>query len=520
MCFGQNEIVFSHPSGFYDWNFVLDLHAENGDTLRYTLDGSVPTHGSAICEGRLPMTILNYLRDSLMFIQTSPGKSQPQTDNFKANILRVACFNGATRTSKVYNQTYFVGTKKEERYPGFPVISILTDANNFFHNDTGIYVPGINFKGPNSGNYFKKGKEWERSAHIQFFNPDGTLGFGQDVGIRIQGRNRTPQKSLRICAREVYGENQINFSVFPDRQNTVFRKLVLRNSLGCWQKTLFKDQLTSFICKDLDFEVMASRPCIIFLDGEYWGIHAIREYFNDDHIAQTFGAVKDSVNIAAHSYGARSGAVSSKNLEEGNAASLVEMYAYIKSNDLAIDKQYYSLNRWLDISSVIDYYCAEIFFNNRDWPSNNNVMWSIGEKGQWRQGFLDLDAGWMYAETNTLKSLITKPENRPIPYANLLIYELMQSPIFKREFAKRMACLLQNEFTSENLLSAINRYEKMYEPLMLHHTKRWGSPGTVSQWKSKVNLLRSFAKQRPDQIKTDFSEMFGSDFNPDSPKCK
>ena len=71
-----------------------------------------------------------------------------------------------------------------------PVISLVTDPDNFFDHNSGIYVPGIHYDDSDywwSGNYFQKGLLWERPVHIEYFDQSGYSQFTQDAGIRIHG---------------------------------------------------------------------------------------------------------------------------------------------------------------------------------------------------------------------------------------------------------------------------------------------------------------------------------------------
>mgnify|MGYP000129689347 CR=1 FL=1 len=512
----DNKLSFSHTSGFYTRNFALKISSENNDTIRFTSNGGIPTYYSPIFLDSIPISILSYIPDSLVNIKTSPRNCQGHTNKYKANILRFATFKNGIQTSPIYNQSYFVGNAKQKRYRNVPLISLITDANNFFNNDTGIYVPGIHHKqNSNSGNYAQKGKKWERPVHLQFFNAEGELQFGQDLGARIHGRiRRIPQKSIRLCARKKYGKGTINYPFFDSQDNSKFKKIILRNSMGCWQKTLFKDQLTSFLCQDLNFEIAASQPVIVFLNGEYWGIHVIREYFNDDYFSNKFLVPKDSVNLVKHDYGISAASNSKRDIEEGNGEGLKDLYSFLANTDLTENSNYIAMQKRIDINSVIDYYCAEIFFNNKDWPNNNNVLWSIGRYGQWRQIFSDLDAGWLNPEKNTLSFLLSSNSS-----ATYLFRKLMTSPEFQIQFSKRMACLLSNEFNQENILDAIDKYETLYDPIIQEHIYRWEIPGSINQWKNKIALLRSFAKNRSTYIIKDFKEKFGSSFDIDPDNC-
>lgn len=515
-CFLANtQIYFSHPPGFYDWNFVLKVNADNGDTLRYTLDGTAPNANSPVCRDSIPMTVLDFISDTLIHINTSPRNISPRTDNYKANILSIASFSNGHPTSPIYKRAYFVGAKKKERYPNMAIVSIITNPSHFFDADSGIYVPGNRYNGHvNSGNYYQKGRNWERPIHFSYFDEEGLLQFEQEMGVRIHGRiRRIPQKSLRLCARSVYGAKEMNFPFFDSTQ-THFKKLLLRNNMGCWQKTLFKDQLTTFICKDLNFETVKGKPVVVFINGEYWGVHALKEYFNDNHLAFKYNIPKDSINIVKHDYG-HSKSISGGAIEEGSGAQLKILYSFLTTTNIQLSENYEFVKSKLDISSVIDYYCAELFFNNRDWPGNNNILWSNGTNGKWRQAFLDLDAGWIDPHTNTLKQLLTHSATGKPEASEYLFQKLLTNSEFRVAFATRMAELLNTTFSTNNLLAAIELYTTIYQPHMYDHTRRWSTPGTTGQWLKKVELLKQFAKDRPTHIRAHFKDEFGNDFSQD-----
>ena len=67
-----------------------------------------------------------------------------------------------------------------------PIVSLVTDVDNLFDHNLGIYVPGENYNIDDpawTGNYFQRGNLWERPVHIEYFEKDGSLGFAQDAGI-------------------------------------------------------------------------------------------------------------------------------------------------------------------------------------------------------------------------------------------------------------------------------------------------------------------------------------------------
>ena len=100
----------------------------------------------------------------------------------------------------------------------YTVISIVTNPENLFDPDKGIYVLGNLFmEYKKSGkynpdkpfdfhkdcNYCMKGSEWEREVSLTIFK-NGEISIEQNVGIRIKGQSTRdqPQNSFKVYARK------------------------------------------------------------------------------------------------------------------------------------------------------------------------------------------------------------------------------------------------------------------------------------------------------------------------------
>jgi len=216
---------YSLGSGFYTSDQKLGISTdESGTTIRYTLNGDEPDESSPVYS--LPLILKSRLGQANVFseIPTNqdphpwlPDWIPPAGEVFKANVVRARAFKAGFEPSDIITLNCFIDGNIHQRYASLPVISITSDRKHLFDYQTGIYVPGATHVSGNerSGNYFQ---DWEVPAHIEYFEPGGSIGFSQDVGMRIQGGTSpaSPQKGLHIIARNTYGKNRINSPIFKD----------------------------------------------------------------------------------------------------------------------------------------------------------------------------------------------------------------------------------------------------------------------------------------------------------------
>ncbi|MDP6908323.1 MAG: CotH kinase family protein, partial [Flavobacteriales bacterium] len=226
-------------------------------------------------------------------------------------MLRLRSFEAGQPSSHTLNLSFFIHPSLGNRY-SVSVVSIITDSLNLFSYDTGIYVPGIthdnNPQGGGAwgtGNFHESGQIWERTCHMQLFDESGDLQLSQDLGMRIHGTGSRglPQKSLRFYAREQYGENKIEQEIFPELDEDAFDVLVMRNMGQDYKTGVAQDVLANEVIKPLDQARLAYRPVVAFVNGEYWGIHNLRERFDKHFISQFHELDKDSIDMIESYYG-------------------------------------------------------------------------------------------------------------------------------------------------------------------------------------------------------------------------
>ena len=227
------KITFSQDSGFYQTEFSLTLSSDDGSKIYYTTDGNDPINPNNAKENSSPIQIKDWSNEPNIYsdydedensdISVSRGTwyKKPPFLMEKGMEIRAAV-KTISGFRKVFNSSYFVTTGQLAQYKQYTVVSLVTNPENLFVPDKGIYVTGtqyINWK--NSGNYnpgkspwntdkvcnyFWRGSEWEREASIAIFE-DGKVTLEQNVGIKIKGSStrNMQQKNFNIYARKKYG---------------------------------------------------------------------------------------------------------------------------------------------------------------------------------------------------------------------------------------------------------------------------------------------------------------------------
>lgn len=543
-------IEFSSASGFYAEEFDLTITSSDEGEIFYTLDGSDPaTSETAIAytepvkitsaEGRENVVSavdpilfsanyneVNDSRDGFEWEKELPTNE----DVDKCTVIRAAVKKSDGSFGTDNAATYFIGTP-EEHIQGIAescdaagtslaVISINMNYDDLFSGDKGIYVKGDIFdkaleqylaEGNRlrdtedarslDANYKQRGRDWERNASVTMLEvtPEGAeTVISQNCGIRVQGNySRSDyQKGFRLYARKEYGGNNFEYAVFgEDYVNDngevmdKFKHLVLRAGGNCAFTTKFNDTYWQSLLEDTACETKQSRPCIVYLNGEYWGLYVLEEDYSDDFFEDVHGVNKDDVVVYkgdAEMYG-RGYVLDEGTIPDGEKESYYykELYDFFKSHsDLKSQEDYDEFVKLVDPDSVMDYFAVQSWINNKwDWPGKNWSMWktiNVDESnpyadGRWRFMFYDMEFGGVCGagdiRNNTIKDANYRPnglldmdtENPAV----LCFAYLMTNEGFRVDFYDRLTGLSEGCFektaATERLLEFVAVYSPLYE---------------------------------------------------------
>lgn len=535
---------FSVKSGFYDSPFYLEISVPEGSTVYYTLDGSVPDTGSSQYTDRILITdrsdeaaVLSSHTD-IVPEDISGAYTVPEVQKEKATVVRAVVIDKNGSQSKVVTNTYFVGDAlSPEKYKGLKIISLVTSENYLFDHEKGIYVMGKTYDDwKNSdeydymteewnipANYSQKGREWEKPAAIQIFE-DGKPVITDDVGIRIHGgaTRSYPQKSFNIYFRKDYGSSKLEYDLFSGNVKsqsdgsaiTEFDTFMLRNGGNDAMYTRFRDKLAQSLVSHRDFLTQGMEPCIVYLDGEYWGHYEITEKLDRTFVSAHFGVPKKEICI-----------IKKDLLDSGSEdtfAEWSELKNWIKETDFSSQSEYEKLCELVDMKSYMEYVSAEIYIDNANWGSSNSAMWKAEKTdennpfadGKWRFIMFDTEfSSAVYDSTTPFRDTFASLLNSN-GFVGMLFKAALNNETFKEEFSKTFIDVIDNDFADERVASEIDRLEKEYCDFSSETISRfWGNINGMDDpkyfYSQNVGILKDFYAKRRSSITKHLSKYLG-----------
>ena len=473
--FSQEEIIvkFSKKGGLYfGEKLSVTLSTENTEaTIFYSLDGSYPSSGS-----------IKY---------KEPIKVEKNT------LIRAKAYVKG-KPSETFTQSYFI-----ERKHTLPVVSITMNNEDLFSFEKGIYAKGCCAKPtpPYQGANFWKG--WERRMNIELYEVDGKQAFNQEAGIRIFGgwSKGNPQKSFSIIARKKYGKSKFKYKLFEEKNIKKYNSFILRNSGGDFNSTQLRDAFMTRLVVPIDIDIQAHKPCVVYLNGAYWGIMNIREKLNEHYLNDNHDVPKDSITMMKHRMDRQFG--TTKNYQK--------MLRFLRESDLSIQKNADKLETLMQVDNFINYNIAEVYSDNHDAGGNIRYWRVHNDTSRWRWILFDMDAGMggiRSAKTNTLQKFTTaSAEVWPNPaWSTFIIRKVLENEQFKNKYINRFADQLNTIYsakTAENVLDSLGDFIDEEIPF---HKKRWG--GDSARWSRAMERVRVFAQKRPYYIRQHILKKF------------
>lgn len=529
--------VMSVESGFFQNSFNLTIStATPGAEVYYTTDGSQPDKDNITPPGKAyqfknqypkdpgqstgPTFTGNFLtvkQNSPVNIQITDKSSQPDvyaaisaTNDFtptynsvpvkpvyKGTVIRARTYEAGKLPSETESRTYLF-TSDGQPKSQLAVFSIKTDPDDMFDYEDGIGVAGKDFvdwrnNNPGAGSFgvpvgnYYRGSEIPSNVEVLV---NGSVVVNQDLGLRIHGQgSRThDKKSFRLYSTGPNAsQSDVDYPLFPTLPFHTFKRLILRNSGNDYERTLMKDSYIHQIAKGLDIELQEYRPVTTYLNGEYWGIHDLREREDEYYFASHYALEPENIEFFADPD------------IENNSGHYADLSDFIKNNNMADANNYnYALAR-MDMDNFIDYCILELYCANWDWPYGNVTYWrhkvpynpsaGKGKDGRWRWALFDVDLSFEDVSADQFPKALGAPD--------FLLQYLLPNLTFRNKFINRYADLINSHFQPSRLLSQIDVCKNLIANEIPRNIERWNRPSSYATWESNVNLMVNFATNRP-----------------------
>lgn len=442
-----NPLSASPAGGVYAEAQTVSLASPAGE-IRYTLDGGDPTSTSPLYTAQIAVST--------------------------TTVLRARCFETGKPPGPILTQSYLIG---EPQSP-LPYISLVADPKTLFGDTIGIYnnlhepVVSSGTFSPTGARDVYKGKD--APGHIEFFAPAGAPGFKANCGIRIGGENNWvhPQKALNLAVRGKYGDDEIKYDLFPEGRIPIHKALTLRDGGDRWNKEMLRDCMWPKLAHGhLKVDTADYRPSVVFINGRYYGLHDIRERWDDTWFSQKYHIPDGMVDHLL--YGHVTSSSVTLGVEKGDSTDWLEFINFINTANLADAANWAYVESRIDLESFMDFVISESYGNNDSWQ-HNREFWKEKKPGaKWRWCLTDMD--------RTLSTGFVSGVLAEMLAGEDVLKRLKTNPGFKQRLAQRYAAHMAGTFTAARVQAIMNRLDvEIPAAEVARHEARWwtGSSST------------------------------------------
>ncbi len=414
------------PGGVYNGVESVSVILSGEGQIRYTLDGSVPTQDSPVYTAPISLT--------------------------KSTSLRAVCFSEGKLPSSVVTASYIINENHT-----LPVLTVSVDPDEMFGRN-GIYT--------------RYTRDIEIPCNLTLYEEGG--GFTIDCGIKLHGHTglSLDKKSFRVNFRGRYGSKVLGYPVFGEDEPQVFDSLCIRAGQD-YPQSIIREELFTSLCKDMSDNVLVqdSKYCILYINGEYFGIYSLKQAFTELFYAQQRNVAEDSVTMvqAPVDYGTE----------------IHQLMQYLKRQKMAEDENYAYAESVINVDSLIDWMIIEGYSTNGDVQQNLRYFRSTETGNRWEFAYYDLD--WAFYYHRPFTQILGQERS----WQHMMITNnMMNNPKFRQRFLERLSYHMKNALSNEHVLGRIDELEQLLLPEIPRERERWG--GSLTGWQSAVNRLRTF----------------------------
>lgn len=453
--------VMSLAPGFYAGNQTVTITcADPTAQIRYTTNGSVPIATSTLYTGPISIT--------------------------STTVLRAVAFS-TELPSFTETNTYFINVNHTVSVVSVSGAGVATLLNGTQNNPQGAF---------------------------ELFEDDGTFIDEGEGSFNEHGNDSWAydQRGFDFIMRDQFGYNhELQHQIFPDKDREDFQRLILKpgasdnypfESDGAHIRDAYIHTLS--IRADLKLDERTWRPCVVYLNGQYWGVYEIREKA-DDHDYTNHYFQQDKYNLQyLKTWGGTWQEYGAPNAQpDWNA-----LRTFIQNNNMGIAANFNYVDSLYNWESLCDYFMINSHTVNKDWLNWNTAWWRgmdpNGDKKKWRYTLWDMDATFGHYINYTGIPEIgpdadpCNAENLPNPggqgHTQILQKLILENEQVNQYYIARYIDLMNTYFSCDYLLPLLDSMVAEIQPEMAAHCAKWG--GNVAQWQGNVQDMRDFIEDR------------------------
>ena len=363
-----------------------------------------------------------------------------------------------------------------------PIVSLCTDQNYLDDPDTGIWK---NFE-----------EDWRRPVNVEFFYEGGTECPINQLGeFRIHGgwsKNHS-QKSLAVYSNKRFGTKNFSYPFWADKPEIEKSKsFVLRNGGNNFNTSRINDSFVQTLfgrnCSNLDWQ--AYSPAICYVNGNYYGVYALRQRSNEDYVEDSYDGLED-IDMWENW----------NELKAGSSSSLEEFKAVYENNPT-----YQQMESLIDVENFANLYVANAWATNTDFPGNNIVMWRPQEEGgKWRWIMKDTDFFASNSPDFNYFNFLLHTGSYNVGEGNashaVKLFKVMTSfEEFRHRLLSSFFVYLGDFLRPSYTVDLIDEQRDALYPEYDAHLARYGYPTRFDQWVDRVDYLKYWSAARSEAL--------------------